>query len=132
MSRKDAVKQTAQDLNLPKNAVYEAALQSESQINQPIGILNEIITQEDLDEIVVKMLNFFMGYGELFENIEKMLVNYSYRFDAYFHKFTSKQYEYLLLKDDLEKIVNKYHKLIKKQVKKCLDYIEKHDVNFSL
>ena len=27
MSRKDAVKQTAQELNLPKNAVYEAALQ---------------------------------------------------------------------------------------------------------
>ena len=26
MSRKDAVKQTAQELNLPKNAVYEAAL----------------------------------------------------------------------------------------------------------
>ena len=26
MSRKDAVKQTAQELNLPKNAVYDAAL----------------------------------------------------------------------------------------------------------
>ena len=26
LSRKDAVKQTAQELNLPKNAVYEAAL----------------------------------------------------------------------------------------------------------
>ena len=26
MSRKDAVKQTAQELKLPKNAVYEAAL----------------------------------------------------------------------------------------------------------
>ncbi len=26
MSRKDAVKQTAQELNLPKNTVYEAAL----------------------------------------------------------------------------------------------------------
>ena len=27
MSRKDAVKQTAQELNLPKNVVYEAALE---------------------------------------------------------------------------------------------------------
>jgi uncharacterized protein YoaH (UPF0181 family) len=26
MSRKDAVKQTAAELNMPKNAVYEAAL----------------------------------------------------------------------------------------------------------
>ena len=29
MSRKDAIKQTAKELNLPKNAVYEAALQEE-------------------------------------------------------------------------------------------------------
>ena len=29
MSRKDAIKQTAKDLNLPKNAVYEAALNIE-------------------------------------------------------------------------------------------------------
>ena len=29
MSRKDAIKQTAQELNLPKNVVYEAALQNE-------------------------------------------------------------------------------------------------------
>ena len=28
LSRKDAVKQTAQELNLPKNAVYDAALQA--------------------------------------------------------------------------------------------------------
>jgi uncharacterized protein YoaH (UPF0181 family) len=27
LSRKDAVKQTAQELNLPKNVVYEAALE---------------------------------------------------------------------------------------------------------
>ena len=30
MSRKDAVKQTAKELNLPKNVVYEAALQSDT------------------------------------------------------------------------------------------------------
>ena len=113
---------------------YDVVLDFDFQLKEAIKIFDEILIEKSTEKVyeISVLLKFFSGFSANLADIKKVLTKNLWRIEPYFEQFNNyREEDYLFAKADLEDEINRYEKILNKQLGKGMNFLKEMGVTFS-